>query len=181
MEKTVLLNLAIKKDADEVTTSTPENDLWTKITTPQEISLNNSIQKEDIVTLRLEMDNAWTINRVRKVFKLFYLGNLDTEGLYNNDEVNADGINGVVFGRVLVEGDATKPDEIFVARIKYTLKADKIIFNEIRGGFTTSGDGAPKKAENFDTQFNVGKGLTGRLTLTSIHTTNKTNKAETTR
>ncbi|WP_157977605.1 collagen-like triple helix repeat-containing protein [Mycoplasma struthionis] len=171
LERTVLIDKAI------------DTDLRQKIAdgnTNAAIDFSSPIKKDDVVTLKFEISNYWTSKTVRPTnrrskFIIKYVGQLDTDSLFGEDGNAKDtGVQGILFTNVLENGDASGPDNLFSARIKYTLKANSIQFTEIKGAFATD---SFSKLGTYNTKMNTGN-FEGKLTITKISVVDTTpNKA----
>ncbi|TPI02793.1 collagen-like protein [Mycoplasma struthionis] len=170
LERTVLIDKAI------------DTDLRQKIAdgnTNAAIDFSSPIKKGDVVTLKFEISNYWTSKTVkpanrRSQFVIKYVGQLDTDSLFGEDgNPKEAGIQGTLFTNVLENGDASGPDNLFSARIKYTLKANSIQFTEIKGAFATD---SFSKLGTYNTKMNTGN-FEGKLTITKISVVDTTPKA----
>ncbi|AZG68458.1 collagen-like triple helix repeat-containing protein [Mycoplasma struthionis] len=162
LERTVLLNENI------------DGEIRTKLTNGSTAPLNfaTNLQKGDLLYMNINLMNYWTIKGKRTPFVINYSSQIDTTNLFQNDNTpNEQGISGIIIAKILMNSDdVAKPDDIFVARIKYTLKQNSIEFKEIRHGFNeTNGT----KSSDFNGIFNRGT-FTGKISLSTIHTKNKT-------
>ncbi|TPI02678.1 collagen-like protein, partial [Mycoplasma struthionis] len=125
LERTVLLNQDFDNSANG-----PKKVLKDALVKKTEIPFTNGeIKKGDIVRIRIQLTNNWK----GQPFTAFYLGELDTDGLFkeNGDPVEK-GIDGQIITDLAKNGVSnTAPKNIFKARIGYTLKAGSIKFTQL--------------------------------------------------
>ncbi|TPI02722.1 collagen-like triple helix repeat-containing protein [Mycoplasma struthionis] len=181
VNQTVLFSNDFKKDEAGVTTSTPENNLWVMLTSnpTKEINFNSSIEQGDIVKFDFFASNFW--NRTDE-FWITYAGELNSNSLFKKDYNDKQGITNYIIVDA-VRGGATPNavDQIFKAKIEYTLKRNSIKINSIKVALNTSKQGNQYKASaGFNTggqDFNRGDSFKGHLSITKLSTNLVTPKA----
>ncbi|AZG68467.1 collagen-like triple helix repeat-containing protein [Mycoplasma struthionis] len=174
LERTVLLN----QDFGDTQEESPKKALKKALVDRTAIPFTNGeIKKGDIVKLRLTLSNRWS----GATFTAFYLGELDTDGLFD-DQGNAveDGIDGQVYTLLVKNGlNGTAPKNNFQTRIAYKLKKSSIQFTVLAASFDeVSGGYSDTNTTSFNQKINSsGAPFVGKITITKISTTDATPKA----
>ncbi|AZG68454.1 collagen-like triple helix repeat-containing protein [Mycoplasma struthionis] len=178
VNQTVLFSSDFAKDTSTDNT-TPAGELWTKLTSNQEIVFSSPIEKSDIVKLNFFASNKWNGN---DEFRIYYLNQLDTSDLFINGYNDSEGITNYILVEAVRGGGLPNAiNQIFRAKIEYTLKRGSIKINSIKAAFDSNkhGTNAYNAAIDFKTgqDFNKGEAFKGKLILTKISTNLVTPKA----